>query len=183
MDSTVLDSQRFPYRTGSERRATILTRSGELTYNIAYTAIRARRCRSGRSGTGRVPEASKGCSSSGMVACTRARGSPGRTQESKRPSIDAARREREAQGMLRNADRCEDRSRGPRAVTAPQERGDASRGRLERNRAESIGWQQKNGLLGGGPAHTRPTRAYAHARTTERTAGTVARTCLCHDRI
>ena len=62
--------------------------------------------------------------------------------------------------MLRDADRCEDRSRGPRAVAAPQERDDSSRVRLERNRAESIEWQQKNGLLGGGPAHTRPTRAY-----------------------
>ena len=62
--------------------------------------------------------------------------------------------------MRRNADRCEDRSRGPRAVAAPQERDDSSRVRLERNRAESIEWQQKNRLLGGGPAHTLPTRAY-----------------------
>ena len=59
-------------------------------------------------------------------------------------------------GSTRHASECgsvrgsvEGAARGSRA----SREGDSSRARLERNRAESIEWQQKNGLLGGGPAH------------------------------
>ena len=161
---------------------TSLTRSGRLTntYTGASVSGDAGQAAEGLAGAGSI----HGCSSSGMVACTRARGSPGRKRESKRPSMDATRREREAQGMLRNADRCEDRSRGPRAVWPRLKRGrthhESDSSGTERNRSSG---SKRTGYSGVVQLTPGPRDAYAHARTTERTAGTAARTCLCHDRI
>ena len=146
--------------------------------HIRRQRIRARRCRSGREGLAACQKHPRVAPAAGWwhVRARAARQVAPRSRKDLRSTWHSA------SGKHKHASECgsvrgsvEGAARGSRA----SREGDSSRARLERNRAESIEWQQKNRLLGGGPAHTRPTRAYH----TEYTAGTAARTCLCHDRI